>query len=84
MWYLGAQAKYRKSLLLTVRASYSRNFGILQDPFDPPRGQFSSIGSAQFPLRKWKNTFVNLKLSVDQGDVYTKSYAAYFGIKKNW
>jgi len=84
MWYLGAQAKYRRSLLLTVRASYSRNFGILQDPFNPPRGQFSSIAAAQFPFRKWQNTFVNVKLAVDQGDVYTKSYAAYFSIKKNW
>jgi len=84
VWYAGGQAKYRKSLLLTVRASYSRNFGILQDPFDPPRGQFSSLFSAQHPLRKWKNTVIHGKFALDYGHVYTKSYAAYFGIKKNW
>lgn len=84
VYYLGAQARYSKSLLLTVRASYSRNFGILQDPFTPARGQFSSLFAAQVPLHKWRNTVINAKLAIDQGELYTNSYSVYFGLKKSW
>ena len=84
VFYFGAQAQYRTSLLLTMRASYSENYGTFQDTFTPYRSQFSSLVSAQVSLKKWSKTYVLAKLSVDQGELYTKSYAGYFGIKKTW
>ena len=84
MWYAGAQGKYRESLLLTIRTSYSRNFGMPGDGFIPPRGQFSSLLSAQLHVRKWYNTAVIAKLSLDKGGLFPDSYGGYFGIKKSW
>jgi len=83
MFYLGAQGKYRKSLL-TFRASYSRNFGMPGDEFTSPRGQFSSLLSAQFPVEKWYNTAIVTKLSLDKGDLFPNSFGGYLGIRKNW
>jgi hypothetical protein len=40
MWYVGAQGRFGKSLLLTLKGSYSQNFGTPGADFDPVRGQF--------------------------------------------
>jgi hypothetical protein len=83
MLYLGAQGKYN-SVLITLRTSYSRNFGVPGGAFIPPRNQFSSLLSAQLPVRQWYNTTIIAKLSLDKGDLFIKSYGGYLGIKKSW
>ena len=84
MFYLGAQGIYRKSLLLTLRSSYSRNYGMLGDGFMPPRNQFSFLLSGQLKLKSFYNTSLLAKLSVDQGDLFVNSYGGYLGIRKSW
>jgi hypothetical protein len=84
MWYAGAQGTYKNSLLLTIRASYSRNFGMFGDAFSPPRGQFSSFLSADLKMEKWYNTSIVAKLSVDKGDLFPDSYGGFIGVRKSW
>ncbi|WP_353721631.1 capsule assembly Wzi family protein [Dyadobacter sp. 676] len=58
MWYLGAQGAMGRSLTLTLRLSYSRNFGTPGADFDPPErtvfiGARSRIYAA--PFEKYKH-----------------------------
>ncbi len=82
MLYLGAQGRYGKSLLLTFRTSYSRNFGVPGFAFNPPRGQFSSFLSAQYALGQ--STSIIARLAVDQGDLFVKSTGGYLGVRKSF
>ncbi|WP_221393992.1 capsule assembly Wzi family protein [Dyadobacter sp. NIV53] len=84
MFYLGAQGKYHESLLLTLRTSYSQNFGMPGDSFSPSRGQFSSLLSAQLSVKNWYNTTLIAKLSMDKGKLFNDSYGGYLGVKKSW
>ncbi|MCE6992419.1 capsule assembly Wzi family protein [Dyadobacter sp. CY323] len=84
MWYLGAQAQVRKSLALSLRTSYSRNFGTPGADFNPVRGQFSSLLAAQYQLPRLKSTAVIVRFALDQGEIFTKNTGAYMGLKKTW
>lgn len=83
MWYVGVQARYRKSTFL-LRASYSQNYGTYNEPFLPIHGQFSGLLSAQIPVARWNNTAIVAKLAVDNGGLYTDAVGGYIGIKKSW
>jgi hypothetical protein len=56
MWYLGAQGRVGEALSLTLRTSYSRNFGTPGADYNPVRGQFSSLLDAEYRLAFLGNT----------------------------
>jgi hypothetical protein len=84
VWYLGAQMVYRENVLITMKTSYSRNFGVIAFPFSSPLSQFSGLISAQFPMPAWYKTYVTVKLSSDFGGLLAHNIGGYIGIKKTW
>ena len=84
MWYTGAQFIYREDVLVTVRTSYSRNFGIAGVVRDPVIGQFSGLLSCQIPVPDWLYTYVSLKIGIDSGDLFKNSVAGSIGVRKSW
>lgn len=84
MWYLAAQGKAGKSLLLTLRASYSQNYGTPGADFDPARGQFSSALSGEYRFAFLKNTSLNLALAMDRGGIFRSNTGGYIGVRKSW
>ncbi|NIJ51828.1 capsule assembly Wzi family protein [Dyadobacter arcticus] len=84
MWYVGVQGAVRKSWLITLRSSFSRNYGTPGFGFNPVRHQLSSLLSAQYQFVHLKNTSIIAKLSIDRGDIFTKSTGGYLGIRKHW
>jgi hypothetical protein len=84
VFYLGAQGTYSESLLLTLRTSFSRNYGTPGADFSPPRSQFSALLSAQMKLKSMQSTTITAQLAADQGQLFRNSYGAYLGIKKAW
>lgn len=84
MWYAGAQAHAGRSLLLTMRLSYSRNFGTPGADFHPVRGQFSSVLGAQYFLSRQTGLSIQAKVATDQGDIFLKRTGGYLGIRKDW
>ncbi|WP_229206101.1 capsule assembly Wzi family protein [Dyadobacter fermentans] len=84
MWYLGIQGKAGRLLTLSLRGSYSRNFGTPGADFDPPRGQFSSVLGAQYLLPRGRNLSIIARVATDQGDVFTRRTGGYIGIRKDW
>jgi hypothetical protein len=84
MWYVGAQGRFGKSLLLTLKGSYSQNFGTPGADFDPARGQFSSMLGAQYFLGSNKGMSIIARLATDQGDIFTKRTGGYLGVRAEW
>ncbi|MCE7065637.1 capsule assembly Wzi family protein [Dyadobacter sp. CY326] len=84
VFYGGAQGKWRNVLSLTLRASYSRNFGIPGEPFNPPRGQLSTLLGAQYDLPSIKRTSLIARLAIDNGDIFVHSTGGYIGIRRSW
>lgn len=84
MWYAGMQARASRSLLMTMRLSYSRNFGTPGADFDPPRGQFSSVLGARYFLPGQNGFSIQAKVATDQGDIFRKRTGGYLGIRKDW
>lgn len=84
MWYAGAQGRFNSSLLMTLRLSYSTNFGTPGADFDPARGQFSSVLGAQYFLPRQKKLSIIAKMAADQGDVFRARTGGYLGIRKEW
>ncbi len=84
VYYLGAQGRIGHSLALTVKLSYSRNFGTPGASFDPPRGQFSSILGAQYTVPGLKSTSIIARMATDQGDIFARRTGGYIGVRKSW
>ncbi len=88
VWYAGAQANAGRALALTLRLSYSRNFGTPGADFDPPRGQFSGVLGAQYRLPGLlpglKNTSILARVASDRGDIFSPRTGGYIGIRKDW
>ncbi|QRR01875.1 capsule assembly Wzi family protein [Dyadobacter sandarakinus] len=81
MWYLGAQGQSGR-LLLTLRTSYSRNFGVPGGQLNPVRNQFSGMLAGQYSLPR--QTAIIARFSTDQGTLFLKSSGGYLGIRKSW
>ncbi|MFD2570157.1 capsule assembly Wzi family protein [Spirosoma soli] len=81
-WYTGIRGAFRQGPLLTLRASYSRNFGTFSQPYTSPFHQFSSLIMAQWPLHQAKGMELTTSFSVDRGDLLPKSTGGYLGLKK--
>lgn len=82
-WYAGMEATLN-GISLTGRVSYSRNHGTYSYPFTPIRSQFSALIGAQFPISRWRNTFLNGSLALDQGTLYPKSLGGRLSLRKVW
>ena len=83
-WYTGASGAFRHGPALTMRASYSRNFGTFNQPYPVPFHQFSALLSAQWPLPKWPGTTLNTSVALDRGELYTNSVGSYVSLRKSW
>lgn len=84
VWYMGMQARAGRALEMTMRVSYSRNFGTPGASFNPVRGQFSSMLGAQYFLPWQKGLSIQAKVASDQGDIFLKRTGGYVGIRKDW
>jgi hypothetical protein len=84
MWYLGAQGRVGEALSLTLRTSYSRNFGTPGADYNPVRGQFSSLLGAEYRLAFLGNVSVTAQWAMDRGDIFTKNNGGFIGLKKAW
>ncbi|MCF0073338.1 capsule assembly Wzi family protein [Dyadobacter sp. CY261] len=84
VWYIGTQGKIGKALALTLRVSYSQNFGTPGAVIDPPKGQFSSVLGAQYRVPGLKTTSILARIATDQGDIFTRRTGGYIGIRKDW
>lgn len=84
MWYLGAQGFLGKSLMLTFRGSFSRNFGTPGGNFTNAKNQFSSMLFARYALPNVKNTSLTLKVATDQGTLFGPTTGGYVGVRKSW
>ncbi|MNL63663.1 hypothetical protein D3C87_1878170 [compost metagenome] len=84
MYYLGAQGKVGRSLGLTLKVSYSKNFGTPGADFDPPRGQFSSVLGAQYAVPGLKNASIIARIATDQGEIFKRRTGGYIGFRKDW
>ncbi|WP_342086963.1 capsule assembly Wzi family protein [Dyadobacter sp. OTU695] len=84
VFYLGAQGKTGRSLTLTLKLSYSKNFGTPGADFDPPRAQFSSVLGAQYAVPGLKNTSIIGRVATDQGEIFRKRTGGYIGFRKDW
>ncbi|KAA6430434.1 capsule assembly Wzi family protein [Dyadobacter flavalbus] len=84
MWYLGAQGLLGKSLMFTLRTSFSRNFGTPGGNFTKVKNQFSSMISARYALSNASNTSLVLQVATDQGKLFGQTTGGYLGIRKSW
>ena len=84
VWYAGAMGQIGNLLSMSLRASYSRNFGMPGEPFDPVRGQFSGFLGLQYHLLSLKSTSLIANFAVDNGDLFVNSIGGYIGVKKSW
>lgn len=84
MWYIGTQARFGRSLRLTFKGSYSRNFGTPGADFNPAKGQFSSMLGAQYFLPANRGLSIVGRIASDQGDIFTTRTGGYIGIKAEW
>jgi hypothetical protein len=73
-----------RSLALSLRFSYSKNFGTPGADFDPPRGQISSVLGAQYAIPGQKGASIIARVAIDQGDIFTRRTGGYIGIRKAW
>lgn len=83
-WYAGAGATFRRGPMLTMRASYSRNFGTFNQPYPQPFRQFSTLMSAQWPLGGWPGATLTTSVALDRGELYPNSFGSYFSLRKSW
>lgn len=84
MGYAGLQGVFANRLLMTVRLSYSLNYGTYNNPYPTSLSQFSGYASAQIPLPFWSNTQLTTTLALDQGDLFINTLGGFISLKKNW
>lgn len=83
-WYVGATGRLFNRLTWATRLAYSRNYGTFSQPYSLPLGQFSSLLSAQLPLRRWLATQLVTALALDQGQLRPNTFGGYVGLRKQW
>ena len=83
-WYVGAGGTFRGGPTLTLRASYSRNFGTYNQPYPQPFQQFSSLVSAQWRLSAWPGASLTTSVALDRGQLYPNSFGSFVSLRKTW
>ncbi len=83
-WYGGAMGAFKRGPALTLRASYSRNFGTYNQPYPQPFRQFSTLLSAQWRLGGWSGTTLTTTVARDQGELFPNSVGGFVSLRKSW
>ena len=83
-WYVGAKGAFRHGPTLTMRASYSRNFGTYNQPYPQPFHQFSTLLSAQWAIAGWPGMALTTSVALDRGALYPNSVGSYVSLRKSW
>ncbi|WP_266368906.1 capsule assembly Wzi family protein [Tellurirhabdus rosea] len=84
MWYAGARGLVKNRVGLTLRASYSQNFGTIPVPYAAAIGQFSALAGAEIPLSRWPNTVLTTSLAVDGKGMFPAAAGGFFSVRKRW
>lgn len=85
----GALPVFGQSLLsgrlrYQAKFSFSRNLGTYNDPFAPPRDQFSGLISVVTPLRALPGLELTTSVASDVGEMYPTTLGVYIGLRKSW
>ncbi len=83
-WYIGAIGAFRAGPMLTMRTSYSRNFGSYKQPYPQVFHQLSTYLSAQWPIGNRSGTSLTTSVALDQGELMPNSIGGYISLKKSW
>lgn len=83
-WYAGAIGTFRRGPTLTMRASYSRNFGSYKQPYPDVFHQLSTYLAAQWVVPKFSRTLLTTSFALDRGELMPDSFASYISLKKMW
>lgn len=83
-WYAGAGGMFRRGPALTVRASYSRNFGTFNQPYRQPFRQLSTLLSAQWRLVGWPGAALTTSVALDRGELFPNSIGSFVSLRKSW
>lgn len=84
VWYAGVQGGWGNMLALTLKVSYSQNFGMPGENFKPVRGQLSTYLAGEYAFPHLKKTSLTAKFGLDNGSLFVDSAGGYFGIKRTW
>ncbi|AUD03333.1 capsule assembly Wzi family protein [Spirosoma pollinicola] len=83
-WYVGGIGAFRSGPTLTMRASYSRNFGSYKQPYPQVFHQLSTYLSAQWPIVKWPGISLITSLALDRGELMPDSFGGFVSLRKSW
>lgn len=84
MGYFGAEALVKKTVRLTARVSWSRNFGGYDQPFNTPYQQVSAMFSGQGRLFRLPNVWLTASLAIDRGELYPNAMGSFVSLQKRW
>lgn len=84
VWYIGSMWSVGKTLKITTRSSFSRNFGSFSYQYTPTLSQFSHLLSAQILLPHLKNLSLIGTAALDHGALFPHTFGGYMGLKKQW
>ncbi|GAB3577295.1 capsule assembly Wzi family protein [Spirosoma luteolum] len=83
-WHAGLIGAFRKGPVLTLRLTYSRNYGTYIQPYPAPFRQFSGAASARWALPKRPDVSLLATLAVDRGELYPNSVGSFLSLQKRW
>ncbi|MEZ0542861.1 capsule assembly Wzi family protein [Fibrella arboris] len=84
MWYAGAEALVGKTILLTTRLAWSRNFGGYDQPFTPAYQQVSAMLAGQGKVPRLPNVWLTASLALDRGELYPDGVGGFVSLQKRW
>ncbi|WP_375444079.1 capsule assembly Wzi family protein [uncultured Fibrella sp.] len=83
MWYAGAQAQV-KTVYLTARVAWSRNFGSYDQAFPVVYQQTSAMLAGQGRLPRLPNVWLTASLALDRGELYPDTVGGFLSLQKRW
>ncbi|MBO0951862.1 capsule assembly Wzi family protein [Fibrella forsythiae] len=84
MWYAGAEALVGKTIRLTARLAWSRNFGGYDQPFPVVYQQTSAMLAGQGRLPRLPNVWLTASLALDKGELYPDAVGGFVSLQKRW
>ncbi|MEZ0487247.1 capsule assembly Wzi family protein [Fibrella aquatica] len=83
MWYAGAEAQV-KTVQLTARVAWSRNFGGYDQSFPAVYPQTSAMLAGQGKLPRLPNVWLTASLALDRGELYPNTIGGFISVQKRW
>ena len=84
MAYAGAQVLVGKTLALTGRVAWSRNFGTYDQVFAMPYHQTSALLSGGGRLFRRPNLWLTASVALDRGQLYPNAVGGFVSLQKRW